>query len=79
VEQCDRAAAQLFQAAVDALEQIVGLVLSISRSVSRMTRNRCAPFDLRAGKQLVNVRADDVLEEHERQAARDGTSSPEAE
>ena len=64
-EQRERAVAQLLQAAVDGLEQVVGLVfLDHHVGVADDAEQVRAP-DLGAGEQLLDVLLDDVLEERE--------------
>src|SRR5688572_7574637 len=57
---------QLLQAAVDALEQIVRLVLFDFEIRIANDAEQIGASNLRPRKELVNVRADDVLEEHRR-------------
>ena len=72
VQQRDGAAAELLEAAVDALEQIVGLVfLDLEVGVAD-DPEEVRTLDLRAGEELVDVGADHVLEKHERVSARRG-------
>ena len=67
LQQRDRAVAQLLQAAVDRLEQIVRFVLLDLQVGVAHDAEQVRALHLRAGKQLLDVGADDVLEEHERQ------------
>jgi hypothetical protein len=69
VQQRDGAPPQLLQAAVHALEQVVGFVfLDLEVGVAD-DAEQVRALDLRAGEELVDVGADHVLEEHETQGA----------
>ena len=65
VQQRDRAAPQLLQAAIDALEQVVGFVLFDLEVGVADDSEQMRALHLRARKELVDVGANHVLEEHE--------------
>jgi hypothetical protein len=65
LQQRERASTQLAQAAVHRFEQIVGLVLFDLEVRVADDAEQMRAFDVGAGKQLVDVGANDVLEEDE--------------
>ena len=66
LQQRDRAVPQLLQAAVDGLEQVVGLVLLDLEVGVANDAEQMRALHLRSGEELLHVRVDDVLEEDER-------------
>ena len=65
LQQRDRAVAQLLQAAVDGLEQVVGLVLLDLEVGVADDAEQVRALHLRAREELLHVGADDVFEEDE--------------
>ena len=78
LQQRQRAVAQLLQAAVDRLEQVVGLVLLDHHVGVADDAEQVRAFDLRAREELLDVAADHVLEEDVRHAAIAATGCPAA-
>ena len=65
LQQRDRAVAELLQAAVDGLEQVVGLVLLDLEVGVANDAEQVRALHLRAREELLHVRVDDVFEEDE--------------
>src|SRR5262245_14064434 len=63
VQQRDGAAPELTQAAVDALEQIVGFVLFDLEVRIADDSEQIRALDLGSGEELLDIRADDILNE----------------
>ena len=76
LQQRQRAVAQLLEAAVDGFEQVVGLVLLDHHVGVADDAEQVRAFDLRAGEQLLDVAADDVLEEDVRRRPAAATGCP---
>ena len=69
LQQRQRAVAQLLEAAIHRLQQVVGLVFLDHHVGVADDAEEVRALDLRAGEELLDVAANDVFEEHERGAA----------